>query len=175
MVQRDQWDTSWGPKKLIFLIREIDDAAMAGASVDSCRFVVPRSLRGRLGSVLDVCNRLRRMRERFHRWIPMRTGAQLPRCLHHDPPRFWIQSSPESSKRRRMRCRRLPDPRPIPERAREPICGRKKCAIWARWRPVPVKNVNYPRPLRNRNSGLVGPHTTPPIVNYEYMTSTRRE
>ncbi len=27
----------------------------------------------------------------------------------------------------------------------------------------------------NRNSGLVGPHTTPPIVNYKYMTSTRRE
>jgi len=40
MVQSDQWNTSWGPKKLIFLIREIDDAAMAGASVESCRFVV---------------------------------------------------------------------------------------------------------------------------------------
>ena len=23
----------------------------------------------------------------------MRTGAQLPRCLHHDPPKFSIQSS----------------------------------------------------------------------------------
>ena len=41
--------------------------------------------------------------------------------------------------------------------------------------PVPVKNVNYPRPPRNRNSGLVGPLTTPPIVNYEYTTSTPRE
>ena len=26
MVQRDQWDTYWGPKKIIFLIRDIDDA-----------------------------------------------------------------------------------------------------------------------------------------------------
>ena len=40
MVQRDQWDMYWGPKKLIFLIREIDDATMTGASVESCQFVV---------------------------------------------------------------------------------------------------------------------------------------
>ena len=62
MVQRDQWDMYWGPKKLIFLIRDIDDDAMAAASVESCRFVVLRSPRGRLGSVLDLCNRLRRVR-----------------------------------------------------------------------------------------------------------------
>ena len=48
MVQREQWDTSWGPKKLIFLIRDIDDAAMAGASVESCQFVVLRVSRGSL-------------------------------------------------------------------------------------------------------------------------------
>ena len=41
--------------------------------------------------------------------------------------------------------------------------------------PVPVKNVNYPRAPSSRRSGLVGPHTTPPIVNYKYMTSTPRE
>ena len=69
MVQRDQWDTSWRPRKLIFLIREIDDAAMAGASVDSCRFVVPRSLGGRAGSVQYMCNRLRRLRRRFQHKI----------------------------------------------------------------------------------------------------------
>ena len=34
-----------GPKKLIFLIRDIDDATMAGASVESCQFVVLRCLR----------------------------------------------------------------------------------------------------------------------------------
>jgi hypothetical protein len=41
--------------------------------------------------------------------------------------------------RRRMRCRRLPTTRPNPEGDREPICTRKKCAIWTRWRPVTVK------------------------------------
>ena len=56
-----------GQKQLIFLIRDIDDAIMAGASVKSCRFVVLRSPRGRLGSELDMGSRLRRMRGRFHR------------------------------------------------------------------------------------------------------------
>ena len=41
--------------------------------------------------------------------------------------------------------------------------------------PVPVKNVNYPRAPSSRRSGLVGPHTTPAIVNYKHMTSTPRE
>ena len=34
---------------------------------------------------------------------------------------------------------------------------------------------NYPRPPSSRHSGLVGPHTTPPIVSYKYLTSTPRE
>ena len=100
--------------------------------------------RARSGLGLGSVSRLRRMRERFHRWIPMRTGAQLLTCLHHDPPKFSIQSSLESPKNQRMRSRRLPDPRPNPERAREPICIRKQCAIWARWRPVPVKTSIFP-------------------------------
>ena len=33
--------------------------------METCRFVVLRSPRGRLGSGLDMCNRLRRMRGRF--------------------------------------------------------------------------------------------------------------
>jgi hypothetical protein len=49
LVKRDQWDAYWGPKKIIFLIRDIDDAAMAAAPVKSCQFVVLRSPRGRLG------------------------------------------------------------------------------------------------------------------------------
>jgi len=70
MVQRDKWDTYWGPKKLIFLIRDIDDATMTAAPVESCRFVVLRSPQGRLGSELDMGNRLPRMRGRS------------PRCIH---------------------------------------------------------------------------------------------
>ena len=69
MVHRQQWDTSWGAKKFNFLIRDIDDATRAGASMESCRFVVLRSHRGRLGSRLDVGNRLRRLRGRFQRKI----------------------------------------------------------------------------------------------------------
>ena len=29
LVQRDQWDTYWGAKQIIFLIRDIDGPAMA--------------------------------------------------------------------------------------------------------------------------------------------------
>ena len=76
---------------------------------------------------------------------------------------------------RRMRCRRLPTTRPTSGGLQEPICPHKKCLIWTRWRPVSRQNVNYQRAPKNRNSGLVGPHTTPPIVNYKYMSSTRRE
>ena len=126
MVQRDQWDTSWGAKKIIFLIRDIDDATMTAAPVEFCQFVVLRSPRGRSGSGLYTCNRLQRMRGRFHRWIHVRTGAQLPTGLHHDPPKFWIQSSLESSKRRRMRSRRLPTIRATPVEVRGPICIQKK-------------------------------------------------
>jgi hypothetical protein len=118
LVQRDQWDTSWGPKKIFFLIRDIDDATRAGASMESCRFVVLRSPRGRLGSVLYTCKRLRRLRGRFDQWIHISTGPLRSTALDHDPPKFWIQSSLESPKHRRMRSRGPPDPRPVPEGVR---------------------------------------------------------
>ena len=38
--------------------------------------------------------------------------------------------------------------------------------------PRPRKIRNYPRAPSSRRSGLVGPYTTPTIVNYEYMPST---
>ncbi len=47
VVQIDQWDTYWGPKKLIFLIRDIDGPAMTAASIESCQSVAPRSPWGR--------------------------------------------------------------------------------------------------------------------------------
>ena len=53
---------------------------MAGASVESCRFVVLRSPRGRLGSELDMGSRLRRMRGRFPLQI------HLPRCISSHLP-----------------------------------------------------------------------------------------
>ena len=66
---------------------------MAGASVESCRFVVLRSLGGRLGSEIDMGSRLRRMRGRFDQWMQIKTGPQLSVDNYHDPPKFSIQSS----------------------------------------------------------------------------------
>ncbi len=126
-------------KKIFLLIRDIDDATVAAAPVESCQSLPKRCPWGRLGSLLDTCNRLRRMRGRFHRWIPMRTGAQLPRCLHHDPPKFWIQSSLESTERSRMRSRRPSDLRPIPERVREPTYIRKSKQCGPDGAPFPSK------------------------------------
>ena len=54
-----------GAKKLICLIRDIDDATMAAASVESCRLAAQKPSGSRFGSVLDMCNRLRRLRRRF--------------------------------------------------------------------------------------------------------------
>ena len=91
---------------------------------------------------------------------PRRDRTFLPRScrrlpgLVHKSGKFWIQSSLGSTKHRRMRRKRLPDPRPIPERVRGPICIRKKCAIWARRRPVPVKNATALR-ARAVGSGSV--------------------
>ena len=67
---------------------------------------------------------------------PLRSTA-----LDHDLPKISIQSSLGSTKHRRMLSRGPPDPRYIPERVREPTYIRKKYVIWARWCPVPVKNV----------------------------------
>ena len=42
MVHRQQWDTYWGAKKFNFLIRDIDGATRAAASMESSQFVVRR-------------------------------------------------------------------------------------------------------------------------------------
>ena len=173
MVQRDQWDTSWGPKKEFFYFApDGHHGPMAAAPAEICQFVVPRSPWGRLGSGLYMFSRLHRMRRRFQHIFGQFSQPCNP--FEHELLGNGFQSS-RLPRRRRMRHRRLPITRPTPRDLQEPICPRKKCAIWARWRPVPVKNVNYPRAPRNGNSGLVGPYTTPPIVNYKYMTSTPRE
>ena len=126
MVRRDQWGAYWGAKKIIFLIRDIDDATRAGASMETCQFVVLRSLGGRLWSVLDVRKRRRRMRWRLHRCIHIKQLSQPGIGPEAKSPKFWIQSSLESPKHRRMWRRGLPDVRPTPEGVREPICIHKK-------------------------------------------------
>ena len=75
-----------GAEKINFFnSRYIDDATRAGASMESCRFVVLRSPRGRLGSELDMGCRLRRVRERFDQWIQIKTGPQQCAELYHIP------------------------------------------------------------------------------------------
>ena len=64
-----------GAKKINFLIREIDDATTATVPAESCRFVVLRSPWGRLGVVIVVRNRLRRVRRR------LQSKIHLPRSL----------------------------------------------------------------------------------------------
>ena len=148
---------------------------MAAAPAESCQSLPNRSPWGRLGSVLYTCKRLRRVRRRFNHFWSISLSRPLGLAIFW--PRFGSRASETTRPphRRRMRCRRLPTTRPTPRGLQEPICPRKKCAIWTRWRPIPVKNVNYPRAPSSRRSGLVGPHTTPAIVNYKYMTSTPRE
>jgi hypothetical protein len=41
--------------------------------------------------------------------------------------------------------------------------------------PLNVKYDNFSRASNNRTSGLVGSHTTPPIVEIKYMISLLRE
>ena len=173
MVQRDHWDTSRGPSRVIYDSRRRGGRGhRAAAPVETCQSLPKRSPWGRLVSKLYTCNRLHRTRRRFQHI----SANSLNKSAHWTRNSLAMASEPsEGPKNRRMRCRRLPDLRSIPEDVHEPIYPRKKCASWARWRRVPVKNVNYPRAPRNRNSGLVGPHTTPLIVNYEYMASTPRE
>ena len=67
MVQRDRWDTSWGGEK-IFAIRNLDGPAMTAGRVGGILLIRgPEVSRRSLRVVLDMGNRLRRVRGRFHR------------------------------------------------------------------------------------------------------------
>jgi len=169
LVQRDQWDTYWGAKKIIFLIRDIDGPTMTAAPMESCRFVARRSPWGRFGSAVVACKRLHRTRHRLQHILANSLSRQ------RSFSKFRAGLGSETSRllhRWRKRCRRLPTTRPTPRDLQEPIRHRKKCVIWTRWHLVPGKNANYLRAPSSRRSGLVGPYTTPTIVNYECMPST---
>ena len=97
---------------------------MAGASMESCRFVVLRSPRGRLGwyntCAIAYAAYAAASRVRYISHGPLRYTS-----IGHDLPKFWIQSSLESPKRWRRRSMGPPDLGPIPEDVREPIYRRK--------------------------------------------------
>ena len=99
---------------------------MTAASMESCRFAAQRSPRGRFWSVVDVRKRLRRVRHPSHQSMHIKQGAQPVYQLEPKSSMFWIQSSLESPKRQRMRCRWLPTIRTTPVGVRGPICIQKK-------------------------------------------------
>ena len=147
---------------------------MTAASMESCRFAARRSPRGRFWSVVDVRTRLQRVRHPFHQSILIKQGAQPANQLEPKSSKFWIQSSLESPKHRRMRRGRLPAP-DLSERESASRAAPEKSVQFGPDGTVPVKNANYPRGPSSRRSGLVGPNTTPSIVNHKYMASTPRE
>ena len=147
MVQRDQWDTYWGPKKEIFqFAAEGALRSMAAAPAKTCQSLPKRCPWGRPGSALYTCNRLHRISRRFKHFWPISLSS--PRGHSNIRPILLpgLSESPRLLQRWRVRRRRLPTTIPTPRGLQGPICHRKKCAIWTRWRPVPVKNVNFSRP-----------------------------
>ena len=158
-----------GRKRIFFNSRLMPRGAVVAAPVESCQSVVLRSPWGRLGSGLYMVSRLHRMRHRIQHILANSLSIATHLSMNYLAMASRALGGPQA---RRMRYRRLPTTRPTSRGLQEPICPRKKCAIWARWRPVPVKNVNYPRAPSSRRSGLVGPHATPAIVDYECTTST---
>ena len=120
---------------------------MTAAPMESCRFAARRSPGVRFGSAVVACKRLHRTRRRLQHILANSLSRQ------RSFSKFRAGLGSETSRllhRWRKRRRRLPTTRPTPRGLQEPICPRKKCAIWARWRRVPVKNVNYPRAPSSR-------------------------
>ena len=143
---------------------------MAAAPVESCRFVKRCSLGSpRVGAIhVQSPTPLRPPLPAF-----LVDSLSSPRPFEHELLGNGFQSSESTrlSHRWRMRYRRLPTTRPTSRRPGADLPPKKVCNLDP-MAPVPVKNVNYPRAPSSRRSGLVGPHTTPAIVNYKYMTST---
>ena len=113
---------------------------MAAAPVESCQSMVQRSPWDCLGSGLYTVSHLHRMRRRFQHILANSLNMATHLSMNYLAMASRALGGP---KRRRMRRKRLPTTRPAPRGLQEPICPRKKCAIWTRWRLVPVKNDNY--------------------------------
>ena len=121
MGQRDQWDTYWGAKKIIFLIRDIDGPTMTAAPMESCRFVARRSPWGRFGSAVVACKRLHRTRHRLQHILANSLSRQ------RSFSKFRAGLGSETSRhlhRWRKRCRRLRTTRPMPGQRKSPGTAR---------------------------------------------------
>ena len=144
----------------------------AAAPVESCQSLPQRSPWGRLGSGLYMVSRLHRMRRRIQHILANSLSIATHLSMNYLAMASRALGGP---KRRRMRCRRLPTTIPTPRDLQEPIGPRKKVNNLDPMAPRSRQKRQYPRAPSSRRSGLVGPHTIPPIVNYKYMPSTPRE
>jgi len=175
--KRDQWDTYWGPKKVFFFIRGVDDATpgVVEAPVELSQFVAQRSPWGRFGSILYTFNRLHRIRLRFNQ--SESNSLSSPHNLRSNSPGFVFRAfgSSRLPHRQRARFRRLiPSNQPL---RRPRVFPHPQTVFYlGSTAPVNVKYANYSRAPRKRTSGLVGSHTTPPIVEkkvYDIYTTRR--
>ena len=133
-----------GAKKCFFLIRGRGPPTVYGGRASGILSIRgPGVSLGSLRVVLYMVSRLHRMRAASEHNRPILSALQASLWTMN----YLAMASRAlgGPKRRRMRCRRLPTTRPTPRGLQEPILPRKKCAIWTRWRPVPVKNVNFSR------------------------------
>ena len=148
---------------------------MAAAAVESCQSLRNRSPWGRLGSVLYTCNRLRRMRRRFNHFWSISLSRPLALAIFR--PRFASRAlrEHEAAASTAYAVQALTHYQTDPERPPGADLPPKKVCNLDPMAPRPRKKRQFLSGPRNRNNGLVGPHTTPPIVNYEYMASTPRE
>ena len=96
---------------------------MAAAPVETCQSVVLGPPWGRLGSIVDVRNRLRRIRCRFQHISANSLISAADKTMNSLAMASKLSEGPKD---RRTRYRRLPTIRPIPEGVREPIYIRKK-------------------------------------------------
>ena len=116
-----------GAEKRIFLIRGDDAAMVHGGRAGGILSIPAKEVS--LGSPRVGSIHVQSPTPHARRLPSVHTYKQGPLrsiALDHDLPKISIQSSLESPKDQRMRCRRLPDPRPIPEGDQEPIYIRKK-------------------------------------------------
>ena len=144
---------------------------MTAASMESCRFAARRSPGGRFWSVVDVRKRLHRTRGGFHRCIHISKVLcalllWTMICQRFRSRALWGAPSTVQGTTR---------PQTYPGASPRADLHSKKVNILGPMVPRPRQIRNYPRASSSRRSGPVGPHTTPAIVNYKYMTSTPRE
>ena len=127
--------------------------------------------RGSVRSVLVARKRLHRIRRRFDRCIHISKVLRRPTSLSPNSSKFQSRVAPSSWHAAEATTR----PQTYPERPPVTNIPTKKVVYLGPTAPRPRKKRQLPEPPSSRRSGLVGPYTTPPIVNYKYRTSTRRE